>query len=708
MAKKDGLSLLIVSVIGVIAVFSVLQSSLTGRAIDSVSCEKELASLQSQLDFYFKERNVIGGRIEGLKQQNLAYNRELSSLLKIKQPSKKELGMIAQLKQKISDNNKMIKQLGEQANAVSRKIVAVEQKVAGLKKECNVVPVEPKCDVTSEINRGEKQTFSVGGVEYEVLFADILKSNPSVFRFILNGEQIDLRQYEGKTLHNGMQFWLGDVGNYDDGRVDAGICFVAGEQKPIVIKSFGLGTQEVVVGEQVYFKLVVANNVRQPLGSFVTKVARCTKTNPLDDCGPVLDKQEHKGLKPEEDRLIYGNFTLDAAGKDFIAISVHSAEKLIATASAPITVLQQSGEERIRFRSASWTCQDGVSVEAKSPKGLTSTSVEEKFMEKELAQGRLDLNNWVYVSTQFCRGRCISTSDGNKCGIAKFSVYDEVKDDNKNVERVACEIDYKTKFDKDVKCTVVYRNTNKETAECIIKADDDPYNICYPEPAIYIEKPTPDIGFSPVPGLFGMFENIGCGSIGSVYNTDFFFVNCKNPIIPSEPKCDVKADMKLRESNSFVVNGVEYNVVFDGVRILLRPEEAYFIVNGEKLALHQYEGKTLPNSGNSLYLNDLSEIRGKGTVASICFVSGGESQSTCTDSDGGRNIFVGGTTKGKKWGGEGEGVHIDYCIKEGVKKGRLAEGYCKDGMIFTESFGPEDGCSICTYEKGSDAAVCVN
>ncbi|MBT3398014.1 hypothetical protein HOA55_01475 [archaeon] len=91
-------------------------------------------------------------------------------------------------------------------------------------------------------------------------------------------------------------------------------------------------------------------------------------------------------------------------------------------------------------------------------------------------------------------------------------------------ERVTCEIDYEKVFDNDVICSVQYNGTS---AQCTIQADNDPYNICYPDPAINIEKPMPDEGYMPVPGLSGSFEGIQCDEIETAYNTNGFFVGCK-------------------------------------------------------------------------------------------------------------------------------------------------------------------------------------
>lgn len=82
----------------------------------------------------------------------------------------------------------------------------------------------------------------------------------------------------------------------------------------------------------------------------------------------------------------------------------------------------------------------------------------------------------------------------------------------------------------------------------------------------------------------------------------------------------------------------------------------------------------------------------------------------CTDSDGGKNIFVRGNTTGQKWGtgqmvgGAGEEekwiepvieTATDYCMTEGEKVGRLVEYSCFKNQVFSQTFGPEDGCIEC-------------
>lgn len=72
---------------------------------------------------------------------------------------------------------------------------------------------------------------------------------------------------------------------------------------------------------------------------------------------------------------------------------------------------------------------------------------------------------------------------------------------------------------------------------------------------------------------------------------------------------------------------------------------------------------------------------------------------TCTDSDGGKDIFKKGITRGLDWTENKILTETDYCITEGEKKGRLVEFYCKkvnsEVRVGSESFGLEDGCDLC-------------
>ncbi len=67
----------------------------------------------------------------------------------------------------------------------------------------------------------------------------------------------------------------------------------------------------------------------------------------------------------------------------------------------------------------------------------------------------------------------------------------------------------------------------------------------------------------------------------------------------------------------------------------------------------------------------------------------------CTDSDGGQNIFVRGTTKGPDWNSNKKVTKKDNCVNRGEKAGRLDEFYCLEGKVADATFGPEEGCSIC-------------
>lgn len=136
----------------------------------------------------------------------------------------------------------------------------------------------------------------------------------------------------------------------------------------------------------------------------------------------------------------------------------------------------------------------------------------------------------VVISMQDSRALASSGSDKTQDFRNMLSEYLQkypstlVQGSSNSVERVTCEIDYGTTMSSDAKCKVKYNNKN---AECTINADSDPYNICYPEPAIYIAKPSPDGGYMNVQGLSGTFEGISCSKIETAYNTNGFFVNCK-------------------------------------------------------------------------------------------------------------------------------------------------------------------------------------
>jgi|ETNmetMinimDraft_2_1059921.scaffolds.fasta_scaffold12338_1 hypothetical protein len=146
------------------------------------------------------------------------------------------------------------------------------------------------------------------------------------------------------------------------------------------------------------------------------------------------------------------------------------------------------------------------------------------------------LENNAYPTEYTCDGAC---SNG-KC--------------TAGVERVTCEIDYGETFANNVICNVQYDGIS---ASCTIQADNDPYNICYPEPTINIEKPTPDEGYSPVQGLSGTFQNIQCGEIETAYNTNGFFVNCKSPSDEEDSEVCSDSDDGKDYFNSGIVSSPE-------------------------------------------------------------------------------------------------------------------------------------------------------
>jgi hypothetical protein len=70
----------------------------------------------------------------------------------------------------------------------------------------------------------------------------------------------------------------------------------------------------------------------------------------------------------------------------------------------------------------------------------------------------------------------------------------------------------------------------------------------------------------------------------------------------------------------------------------------------------------------------------------------------CTDSDGGPNIYVKGTTKGILAGSSMYIEKSDYCVIEGETEGRLVESYCNDGQVVSITQQCRVGCinGICT------------
>jgi len=71
----------------------------------------------------------------------------------------------------------------------------------------------------------------------------------------------------------------------------------------------------------------------------------------------------------------------------------------------------------------------------------------------------------------------------------------------------------------------------------------------------------------------------------------------------------------------------------------------------------------------------------------------------CTDTDGGINPFVGGQISGGNPITGQRIIKTDECVAEGEKRGRLAEYFCKDNIIASQTFGPEDGCTGCVYDS---------
>lgn len=108
------------------------------------------------------------------------------------------------------------------------------------------------------------------------------------------------------------------------------------------------------------------------------------------------------------------------------------------------------------------------------------------------------------------------------------------------ITNVRCEIDYNSNVQNNVKCTVDYLG---QIASCTIPAASSGYHLCDPTPLIMIAQPEPNVGYSPVSGLSGTFENISCGTIGTAYNTNYYFVNCKNPSNLNQTKTNLSVTL---------------------------------------------------------------------------------------------------------------------------------------------------------------------
>ncbi|MDP1695291.1 MAG: hypothetical protein Q8L29_00055 [archaeon] len=67
---------------------------------------------------------------------------------------------------------------------------------------------------------------------------------------------------------------------------------------------------------------------------------------------------------------------------------------------------------------------------------------------------------------------------------------------------------------------------------------------------------------------------------------------------------------------------------------------------------------------------------------------------SCTDSDGGKDYYIKGTTAGLLWATSSTVTKEDYCITEGEKAGRLAEYYCQDNLVVSDSYACPFG-SLC-------------
>jgi len=79
----------------------------------------------------------------------------------------------------------------------------------------------------------------------------------------------------------------------------------------------------------------------------------------------------------------------------------------------------------------------------------------------------------------------------------------------------------------------------------------------------------------------------------------------------------------------------------------------------------------------------------------------------CEDLDGGNMPFVKGNISGPEWATLELVSYEDYCIEEGEKEGMLAEYYCVDGQVASESIecelGCEDGaCVSCLDSDGGE------
>ncbi|MCK5149783.1 hypothetical protein KAJ87_02565 [Candidatus Pacearchaeota archaeon] len=110
-----------------------------------------------------------------------------------------------------------------------------------------------------------------------------------------------------------------------------------------------------------------------------------------------------------------------------------------------------------------------------------------------------------------------------------------------------------------------------------------------------------------------------------------------------------------------------------------------------------------------------------------CIKESSGNVTTCTDSDGGKNIYEKGATSGQEWGTgqygwneqrekvwiESKQVTVfDYCITEGEKAGRLVEYFCsdKEDLVASETFACPNGCEdgVCLPgKKITEEVTCI-
>ena len=111
-------------------------------------------------------------------------------------------------------------------------------------------------------------------------------------------------------------------------------------------------------------------------------------------------------------------------------------------------------------------------------------------------------------------------------------------------------------------------------------------------------------------------------------------------------------------------------------------------IGGMEYQLRYYADKTQPSDSFYIILDFPQTEESERMVFYDC-----EIQATCTDSDNGLDYYVKGTAKGQEWADINNTVtKTDYCIIDGEKEGRLAEYYCLDNQVASESYECPTSC----------------